>query len=154
MNPTPRQIWQRFWGDLNTPEAFPRDWYKALTNQSGHWAWAAAVVCAICGVWALHHGEMPYRLPLWVCVVVVYGVVIEYLRQGWRRRDTINDIYFVALGAAGPLMSLKEATYRPEVWLGLVGGGLGVLMWLGVTVVSLAVYIYPRIAREITEGKS
>jgi hypothetical protein len=36
----------------------------------------------------------------------------------------------------------------------LVGGGLGVLMWLGVTVVSLAVYIYPRIAREIREGKS
>jgi hypothetical protein len=30
-----QSIWQRFWDNLNTPEAFPRDWYKALTNPPG-----------------------------------------------------------------------------------------------------------------------
>jgi hypothetical protein len=154
MNPTPRQIWQRFWGELNTPEGYRADWYPALTNQTSHAKWAAVAVCVICAIWALHYGEMPYRWPLWIIVTGLYAFLVEYLRQGWRRRDSFNDTYFIGLGAAAPLVSLHEVAYRPEIRLEFVGGGLGFLTWLAVAILSFAAHVVPRIVRQIKEGKS
>ena len=151
-NPSFIHVWRMFWGDLNTPESYPDDWYMALTNQSSHWGWSAAAICAICVGWALVFGGMPYRVPLWFVVVALYAFWVEYLRQGWRKHDSFNDIYFVALGAAAPLVSLQEVTYRPEIRLALVEDGWGFVVWMAVVLVSFAAHVVPRIVRKLRQS--
>jgi hypothetical protein len=138
-------IWRAVWEDLNTPDQYYADPVGGAGNQGTHVLMAGCIVVAICVIWAVFYREMPYRWPLWFAVVGFYAFVIEYLRQGWRRWDTINDTYFFGLGAAGPLVSLYEVTYRPEIKLGFNEFECGV--WLVVLVVSMAAYIWPRAMR-------
>ncbi len=149
-----QQIWKMFWGNLNTPESYPTDWYSALTNQSAHWAWAAAAVCAICAAYVLYFQEMPPRWELWLIVVFSYSFIIEYLRQGWRKHDSFNDTYFIALGAGGPLISLYEVRIHPQVDLGLTYNGWGFAAWAIVVVISFAAHVIPRIIRKIKEDEN
>jgi len=138
-------IWRAFWNDLNTPDKFYSDPVGGGGNQGTHVAMAACVVVVVCVIWAVRYGEMPYRWVLWFAVVGFYAFVIEYLRQGWRRWDTINDTYFWGLGAAGPLVSLYEVTFRPEIKLGF--NVFGCAAWLAVLIVSMALYVWPRAKR-------
>jgi hypothetical protein len=146
--PSPFQIWRMFWGELNAPESYPLDWYRALTNQVSHKAVAAIVSAAVCVIYALYWKEMPYRVPVWFALVISYAFWVEYLRQGWRRHDSFNDTYFVGLGLAAPLVSLHEVAYEPEIRLELVGDGMGFIAWLAVASVSLAAHVIPRLVRK------
>ncbi len=144
-----------FWGDLNTPESYATDWYNALTNQSSHFGWAALIVCFICALWGLYYGEMPYKWTLWLTVVFSYSFFVEYVKQGWKRLDSPNDTYFIALGAAGPLVSLYEARFNPEIVLMMTYDGWGFIIWASVVIVSFAAHVVPRIIRKIkTENKT
>ena len=138
-------MWRAFWGDLNQPATFARDPYGALTNQAGHVLLGGLVVCWLCALWAIAFGEMPYRWPTGLIVVALYAVVIEWWRQGWKPGDSILDAAFVALGAAGPLVSLREARFRPAIELEFYEWNF--VLWLGGTVTALAIYVAPRIKR-------
>jgi hypothetical protein len=134
-----------FWGDLNTPGTYYADPVGGAGNQGTHVLMAGCVTVAVCVFWAVFYGEMPYRWPLWLAVVFGYAVGVEWLSQGWSGKDSSADTYFVGLGAAGPLVSLYEVTYRPEIKLGFNEFECGV--WLVVLVVSMAAYIWPRAMR-------
>ena len=138
-------MWRAFWGDLNRPETFARDPYGALTNQAGHVLLGGVAVCVVCAVGSLIHGEMPYRWPTGLILVALYACVIEWWRQGWQRGDSILDTAFVALGVAGPLVSLVEVRFRPAIELQLQPWTL--VLWLVCTLAALAVYVAPRIKR-------
>jgi len=138
-------MWRAFWGDLNRPETFARDPYGALTNQGTHALLGGLSVCGVCALWAIIYGEMPYRWPTGVILVGLYAVVIEWWRQGWRRGDSILDAGFVALGVAGPLVSLKEVRHMPAVELEFYEWNF--VVWLVCMVTALAVYVAPRIKR-------
>jgi len=138
-------MWRAFWGDLNRPETFARDPYGALTNQGTHVLLGGVLVCAICALWAIIYGEMPYRWPTGLAVVVFYAGVIEWWRQGWKPGDSILDAAFVAVGAAGPLVSLREVRFRPAIELEFYEWNF--VLWLGCTGTALAIYVAPRIKR-------
>ena len=138
-------MWRAFWGELNRPETFARDPYGALTNQAGHVLLGGVAVCAVCASWALAFGEMPHRWPTGLILIALYAVMIEWWRQGWRRGDSILDTAFVALGVAGPLVTLVEVRFRPVIELQLQPWAF--LLWLVCTVAALGVYVAPRIKR-------
>jgi hypothetical protein len=126
-----------FWGDLNDPSTYAADPYGAAVNQLGHIALGSAAVVAICAAWALIYGEMPYRWGTGIAVVVLYAFVVEFWIQKWFGSDSTVDTAFVAMGAAAPLVSLHEASFRP----------VNTLVWLACAVLALAVYIWPRAMR-------
>lgn len=142
-----RAVWLAFWGELNTPSAYQDDPYGALANQSGHLALgaflAAALSLAYCGIF----GEMPFRWPVWASVVTTYLVAVEWLKQGWSGADSVIDSAFVALGAAAPLVSLKEVAFIPRVVL--EPQPREGLTLLAVIVVALAAHVYPRAVRRL-----
>lgn len=138
-------VWQAFWGDLNRPETFASDPYGALTNQAGHVLLGGVAVCTVCVLWALLYSEMPYRWPTGLIVVGLYAALVEWWRQGWQRGDSLIDTAFVALGVAGPLVSLTEVRVRVNVEMQLQPWAFG--LWLAGTVAALAVHVAPRIKR-------
>ena len=139
-------VWRMFWGDLNTPDSFHDRPYEGGMNQAVHVIMGAATVVVICLVWAIAYGEMPYKIPTWCVVTGGYAMIIEWFKQGWKGADSILDTYFWGLGAALPLVSLSEVAFRPEIKL--VPNAVEGLIGIGVTVLSLAVYVYPRARRK------
>jgi hypothetical protein len=97
---------------------------------------------------------MPDRLTLWIAVATSYAVFIEWKKQGWQKVGSIPDTYFVALGAAGPLVSLYEVSYYPNIELNLVWGGWGFLLWMMLTIISFILHITPRIIRKLKEDSA
>lgn len=87
------------WRDLNTPDAFRRDWYGELTNQCGHTLLGALAAVLLCVVWRVAHGEMPYIGAVLFVVLVPY-LAVEITVQGWKSGDSWFDSLMVALGAA------------------------------------------------------
>jgi hypothetical protein len=132
-----------FWGELNTPAAFPNDPYGALTNQAGHLCLGACLVATYCLIFCGIMGEMPYRLPTWALVTFGYLITIEWVGQGWQGPDSVFDGGFVSLGAAAPLVALKEVQFQPKVVLEpQIEQGLTLL---AVIAVALAAYVFPRL---------
>ena len=140
-----------FWNDLNDPSNFASDPVGAAGNQGTHILIGGSAAVAVCVLWAYLYGAMPYRWPLWMAIVLLYAGFVEWFFQGWRRRDSVVDTYFIGLGAAAPLVSLREAAYRPEVKLDF--NELQCLMWLVVFFVSMAAYIYPRAVQKYKGGE-
>ena len=140
------EVWRSFWGELNTPESFHDKPYEGGMNQAVHWLMGGVAVVVICLAWAVAYGEMPYKIPTWVCVTGGYAILIEWLRQGWKRVDSLIDTYFLGLGAALPLVTVSEAAFRPEIKL--VPNPVEGLIGIGAAVLSLAVYVYPRAKRK------
>ncbi len=140
------EVWRAFWGELNTPDDFHDKPYEGGMNQAVHWIMGGIAVITICLVWAITYGEMPYKIPTWCAVTGGYALIIEYWRQGWNGADSVRDTYFFGLGAALPLVSLSEVAFRPEIKL--VPNAVEGLIGIGVTVLSLAVYVYPRARRK------
>jgi len=139
-------IWA-FWGELNNPTAYESDPYGAAVNQLGHVALGAFAVSAVCVVWQLVFGEMPYRVPTWLILTASYAVLIEWAVQGWSRADSIIDTAFVALGFLIPLASFKEVgRYRDGVTLYLDAPTSG--MCLTTLLIMLAIYVTPRAIRK------
>lgn len=138
-------VWLAFWGDLNTPESYPDRPDLAAANQGAHWGIGVALSAIVCLAWFAIFGEMPYREAVWVSVVTTYLVAVEWLRQGWRGVDSVTDGMFLGLGAALPLVALKERMTaagptldpRPEWGLPLIAA----------TVVIYAAHIIPRAVR-------
>lgn len=142
-----RAVWASFWGELNTPNAYRDDPYGALANQAGHLALgaflASALSLAYCGLF----GEMPFRWPVWASVTMTYLVAVEWFQQGWSGPDSVIDGGFVSLGAAAPLVSLKEVAFNPRVVLEpQVEEGLTLLC---VIAVALVAHVYPRAVRRL-----
>jgi hypothetical protein len=135
-----------FWTELNEPSRFADDPVGAAGNQGTHILIGGSAAVAVCVVWAYFYGEMPYRWPLWVAIVLLYAGFVEWFFQGWKRRDSVVDTYFISLGAAGPLVALKEVEYRPEIQLEF--NAAQCLTWLVVLVMSMALYVYPRAAQK------
>lgn len=146
-----RKVWQSFWNELNTPGSFPNDPYGALTNQAGHVCIGAFLVSAYCLAFAGLFGEMPYRVPTWGLITVLYLVLIEGIQQKSGGADSLIDGGFVSLGAAAPLAALKEVSFQPKVVLEpQPENGLAVL---AVILVALAAYVYPRAVGKWRQGK-
>ena len=139
-------VWRSFWGELNTPDDFHDKPYEGGMNQAVHWIMGAASIVVICLLWAILYGEMPYKIPTWCVVTGTYALAVERLRQGWKGADSIVDTYFFGLGSALPLLALTEVSFRPKI--NLEPNPIEGLTGLGVTVVSLALYVYPRAKRK------
>lgn len=116
-----------FWRDLNTPDSFERDWYGELTNQISHTALGAALATAVCAVWYLVLGELPFRS--WVFLGLFAGYLgVEIWGQGWTAGDSWFDSLMFGLGAAWAIMPFEETTlvgwkvvvtFDPLMWLGI-----------------------------------
>lgn len=143
-------LWLAFWGDLNTPSSFPADPEGGLKNQGWHILIGFYLSACLCIVWALIAGEMPHRAGVWLTVTAGYFWVIELRRQQWQGADTLIDTAFVGLGAALPLVSLKEVALRPEIDLRLQMAG-AVLVFVAIPV-ALAAYGLPRLYRKYYPG--
>lgn len=143
-----RAVWSSFWGELNTPSSFYADPYGALTNASGHMLLGLCLSAGLALAYCAAFGEMPFRWAVWAAVTFGYLILIEWLKQDWQKADSIKDGGFVALGAAIPLLALKEVAFHPKVVLEPKPvEGLAVL---AVSVIALAAYVYPRAVRKWT----
>ena len=90
------------------PDAYIRRPEAWLANQAGHLALGVWVAIVLCGVWAFVFGEFPRREGIWVILAVGY-MWYELATQSWRRWDTIEDWFFVAVyGAGGALYCFHE----------------------------------------------
>lgn len=138
-------VWLSFWGDLNTPSSFPDDPEGGMKNQASHVLIGLILSAWVCVGWALVAGEMPYRLGVWCAVVSTY-FWFEMKRQEWQGADTLIDTGFVGLGAAVPLVSLKEVAFQPEIDLRLQLAG-AILILIAIPVAVLA-YGAPRMVRK------
>ena len=137
-----REALSALWSDLSTPDAFPNDPYGALTNQAGHLCLGAALAATYCLIFCGIMGEMPYRLPTWALVTFGYLITIEWVGQGWQGPDSVIDGGFVSLGAAAPLVALKEVSFQPKVVLEpQVEQGLTLLALIAA---ALGAYVLPR----------
>ena len=135
------------WAEINHPSTYLADPYGAAVNQLGHVALGAFTVSAVCVIWQLVFGEMPYRVPTWLILTAGYAVLIEWAIQGWSRADSLIDTAFVALGFLIPLASFKEVgRYRDGVTLYLDAPVSGAC--LAITFVMLAMYVLPRAVRK------
>lgn len=141
-----RAVWLAFWGDLNTPSSFPSDPAGAATNQSAHMFWGLIAAIVSCMVWHAIFGEMPFRVATWAVLTLAYAVVIEKWQQSWSGPDSIIDTGFWSLGAAIPLFSLKEVSFRPKVVLELQERDTWIV--LAVVAVAMMAYILPRAVRK------
>jgi hypothetical protein len=147
-----RAVWEAFWGQLSEPSSFRSDPYGALTNQAGHVAFGAFIAAAFCLIYGAWFGEMPYRWPTFGGVTLAYLLLVEWLQQGWSGPDSLIDGGFVSLGAAAPLVALKEVSAHPRIILEpQAEEGLAIL---GVIVVALSAYTYPRALRWWKERKA
>ncbi len=139
-------VWRAFWGDLNTPSSFPDDPEGGLKNQASHILLGLYLSACLCIAYALIYGEMPHRVGVWFAVTITYFWLIELRRQQWQGADTLIDTGFVGLGAAVPLVSLKELAFHPEIDLRLQLTG-AVVVFVAIPV-ALAAYGVPRIFRK------
>lgn len=139
-------VWRAFWGELNTPSSFPADPEGGGKNQAAHILIGFYLASVVCILWALAIGEMPHRLAVWPAVTLTYFWLIELRRQQWQGADTLIDTAFVGLGAAVPLVSLKEIAFDPAIDLRLQMPG-AVVVFLAIPVMLLA-YVAPRIFRK------
>jgi hypothetical protein len=142
-------VWQSFWGELNTPNAFRADPYGALTNASGHVLLGLAASSFISLAYCALVGEMPVRGWVWLVVTFGYLWLIERVVQSWSGPDSIRDGAFVSLGSAVPLVALKEVSIQPIVVL--EPQPLQGLVALAAVVVALAAYVFPRARRKWRE---
>jgi hypothetical protein len=140
-----RKALSAFWSELNTPGAFQNDPYGALTNQAGHICIGATLTATYALIFCGIVGEMPYWLPTWALITFGYLVAVEWTAQGWKGADSVFDGGFIGLGAAAPLVALKEVSFEPKVMLEpQIKEGLALLALI---VVALAVYVLPRVIR-------
>lgn len=144
------EVWRAFWRDLNTPEDFADQPVKGATNQVGHIAIGCAVTAGLCSAWVQLFGDGALTWPrvaaTAIFVVLVYLFAIEFGRQGWAGRDTVEDTAFVALGAVLPAV-LMQMTPSGR-WIRLDEASAAFLVWLAVTCGALALYVYPRARRK------
>lgn len=144
-------VWLAFWGELNTPSSYRADPYGALTNAASHILLGMFFVVLISLLYCLAAGEMPVRFYVWAVVTLGYLFVVERLLQEWNGPDSIVDAGFVGLGAAAPLVALKEVSFQPMV--ALEPKPLQGLVALAAIVVALAVYVLPRAVRKWRENQ-
>lgn len=91
-----------------TPDAFRRDAYGYLANQSGHILLGIFLAFLGCFVQFLGTAEFPLRLGVWVVILLGY-LGFEVVSQGWSGLDTVEDTAFVAVyGAGGTLWTFRE----------------------------------------------
>lgn len=139
-------VWKAFWGELNTPDSFQDDPYGAVTNQSAHVLWGLWASVAICMGYLAIMGEMPDRIAVFLLIAFGYPILIEKFTQRWSGADSIVDTMFVSLGAAAPLVSLKEVAFKPNLDLRLQFEGTVAIM-VAIPVLLLA-HWWPRAARK------
>ncbi len=95
---------------LTDPSAFPDDWYGWLTNQISHIGLGVFLTFALCSLYWLINGEMPYRVAAYMVIASGY-LAFEIYVQGWRRFDTIEDTVFtVGYGTSAILAAFQEIT--------------------------------------------
>lgn len=137
-----RSVWLAFWAELNVPSNYRADPYGGAANQAAHWALGIAAASAFCLVFGLIAGEMPPRFGVLALVAFGYAVAIEKIKQSWAGPDSVIDTAFVALGAALPMVALKETAFHPRIVLDLQEvEGLSVL---AISAIAWLAYIAPR----------
>jgi hypothetical protein len=138
MWPTIREIW----AEAMRPEGGLANAYFDFKHQ-GWKAWiGASAVIIFCIVWDLVVGSMPYRTLVFGWIVGAYFGLVEIAGQGWRGRDTLDDTYFFAIGAAGPLVALHEVETNLGPMLDL--NNKNGLATFAVLIVSLLFYAYEK----------
>lgn len=99
---------REIWAEAMTPEGGLANAYLDFQHQFAK-AWlGVGIVVIICVGWNAVCGSMPHRTLVFGWTVGAYFGIIEIAGQGWRGKDTLDDTYFFAIGAAGPLVSLHE----------------------------------------------
>jgi len=85
---------------FGTPNNFAGDPYGYVTNQAGHFLLGFCLCSS--GAWSCmtFTGHYLDQFAVFGVVVIGYFVAWELTVQGWRGLDTIEDVAFVALGAA------------------------------------------------------
>lgn len=146
-------VLQKMWADLNTPDAFRRDWYGGVTNQEAHGVLAARCVVVLCGLWMVSFGELPARALLIGILGAVY-FAIEYRQLGATRDVTdaaIDTAFFMgaALIILVPIQEIEPSghwrySYVQIDWLALAA------LWIARDV-ALSCYGYVRAKRELRE---
>lgn len=144
-------IWQAYWGRLNEPSSYWADPEGASKNQLSHWAIGLWLSGTLCLFYAFQFGEMPSRLFVWSLLTIGYFILIEWTKQGWQGPDSVIDTMFFSLGAAVPLVPLKEASFYPEIQL-VLREREGLALMLG-TAVLYALHIAPRARRWWYNGR-
>jgi hypothetical protein len=143
-------VWKSFWVDLNTPESYPDDPYKAFINQVfGHALGVGGLgSILICVIYEHTYGEFPYRIAVWFGLVSFYFFIVEGHLQKWRK-DFKVDTLFVALGAAIPMTALYEVQIEPTVRLEYTKE------WFYITTAILFIvgllHIYPRAVKKYSK---
>jgi hypothetical protein len=92
------------------PDNFAGDPYGYATNQIGHAFMVGGVVFVYAVVMAVFWvaGEFPPKWAIVAGAAVAYAAY-EFIAQGWRGADTIEDWWFVVVyGVAGPVASFTE----------------------------------------------
>lgn len=107
-------LWS-LWAILNTPSKFDNDPYGGLTNQWGHYSGSAALFMLFSAGWFAVFGEMPYRWPVAFGMITFYAVFIEWFKQGWQGRDSVEDTLFFALGPITVAASVEEVAFRGSI---------------------------------------
>lgn len=93
---------------LMTPDNFPNNWYKWLTNQISHCALGFALVILYCALGAHIADSFPDKWVIWVSIAVGYAL-IEVIQRGpfW---DSVEDFLFVVVYGAGLTLWVIEWT--------------------------------------------
>ena len=129
------------WREAMTPDDFRGKPYAAVLNQIGHIAVGAFFCAFACVAWGAVAGEMPVRSLVWLMLITAYYGVIEIGIQGLRKADSMRDTFFVALGAAMPLVAFAEVSAPPvmlqlNLWpaFGVMVFAVACLAWHGFSV--------------------
>lgn len=95
---------------LSQPSKFEGDPYGGLLNQWGHYSLGVACFVLIATGHFAFFGEMPYRWLVAGLLIAFYAICIEWIWQGWRGLDSMEDTLFYAMGPLTVAVSVVEVS--------------------------------------------
>ena len=139
------------WQELNTPDDFHDNFYEGLLNQIGHIALGAFASVLLIVIWSQATGEMPHKETFILVCIVCYFINIELIKQKFQGLDSFIDTWFVALGSALLIYPFDEL-HTEEFGFVLQINHSALYLLCAVIILSLAVYVWPRMERQYGSG--
>lgn len=132
--------------ELARPDNFRQNAYGELTNQMGHALAGVIATATTFFVWAGLTGELPYRAPVLVVLILLY-IGFE-MAMGWKPGDSWFDTAMWSFGVAAVVVPFEEITPGwPVVQIELHMG-----YWLGI-VAAWAVALLIRVLRRVPDAE-